>query len=59
MPTIRALVASIDLSDVLLVVGLAMLAYGLAMLASWLPFVVIGSLFLAVGSGIALPRRRG
>lgn len=63
MPTIRdrlrAVIVSIDLLDVVLVIGLIMLAYGLSLLHPAAPFVVIGGLFVAAWAGVGAPTGRG
>lgn len=49
---LRGVISAIDALDVLLVVGLALLAYGLNLIHPALPFVAIGALFVAAWAGV-------
>lgn len=63
MPTIRTRLAevlrSIDPIDIVLVVGLIMLAYGLWLLHPAAPWIVLGALFVAAWAGVGAPPRAG
>lgn len=52
MQRFRAAIRAIGLDDVLLVVGVALLAHGLSILHPALPFVGVGLLFVAAGAGV-------
>lgn len=56
MPTLRdrlrGVLSAIDALDVLLVIGLGLLAYGLGQLHPALPFVALGGLFVAAWAGV-------
>ena len=53
---LRALLGAIDILDIMLVVGLGLLAYGLSILHPALPFVAIGGLMVAAWAGVGSPR---
>lgn len=60
MPTLRSrlrgVLAAIDALDIILVVGLGLLAYGLGQLNPALPFIAIGALLVAAWAGVGSPR---
>lgn len=55
--SIRAAILSVDPIDIVLVVGLILLAYGLSLVHPAAPFIVIGGLFVAAWAGVGAPRR--
>lgn len=49
---LRTLLGSIEVLDLVLVIGIALLAYGLSMLHPALPYIAVGLLLLAAWAGI-------
>lgn len=61
MTRLLTILKGIDLTDLALIAGAALLWIGLGMLAEWAPFVTIGLLLVAYGSApmlVALGRRQ-
>lgn len=50
-------IAGVDIRDVYLVAGLALLALGLQLLAPWLGFAVVGALLFAMSGVLGVIRR--